>query len=125
MTAVIRIQPVSHTPVLRAPVRFVAPDRPSAAIYRRRRLVVGTILAVLVAVGMVTTFDVLAGSGGDPASAIESQPARSTVVAQPGDTLWSIANANHGEHSLTRYLDTLVDINGGATIQVGQQILLP
>ena len=60
--------------------------------------------------------DVLAGSGGDPASAAASQPAHApvTVVAQPGDTLWSIASAHHGEASITRYLDTLVDLNGGA-----------
>jgi hypothetical protein len=101
--------------------------RPTAATYRRRRAVVGTVLAALVAVGAVATHDVLAGSGGVPASAAASQPAhaRLTVIAQPGDTLWSLAAAHHGEISLTRYLDTLVDINGGPTIQVGQVITLP
>jgi LysM repeat protein len=85
------------------------------------------VLAVFVAMGMVAAHDVLAGSGGVPASAAESLPAlaRTTVVAQPGDTLWSIASAHHGEVSLTRYLDTLVDLNGGPTIQVGQSIVLP
>jgi LysM repeat protein len=50
---------------------------------------------------------------------------RRQLVAQPGDTLWSIASAHHGDVSITRYLDTLVDLNGGATIQVGQTIVLP
>ena len=72
---------------------------------------VGTVLAVLVAVGAVTTHDVLAGSGGVPASAAVSLPAqvRTRVVAQPGDTLWSIASAHHGQISITRYVDVLRD----------------
>jgi LysM repeat protein len=84
-------------------------------------------LATVVAVGSVAAHDVLAGSGGVPASAAESQPAhvRTRLIAQPGDSLWSIASAHHGDVSITRYLDTLVDLNGGATIQVGQTIVLP
>jgi len=89
--------------------------------------VVGTVLAVFVAVGAVATHDVLAGSGGDPASAAVSLPAqaREHVVAQPGDTLWSIAGAHHGDISITRYVDKLVDLNGGPTIQAGQEVVLP
>src|SRR5262245_4463564 len=107
--------------------RDVTARRPSAATFRRRRAVVGTTLAVLVAVGAVTAHDVLAGSGGAPASAAVSQPAhaRQRIVVQPGDTLWSIAATRHGDVSVTRYVDTLVDLNGGATIQVGQEIVLP
>lgn len=99
----------------------------SAVTYRRRRAVVGGVLAVVVACGMVLTHDVLAGSGGVPASAAASQPAhvRSTVTAQPGDTLWSIARAHHGDVSMQRFVDKLVDLNGGASIQAGQQVVLP
>ena len=84
-------------------------------------------LAALVAVGLVTAHDVLAGSGGVPASAAVSLPAqaRAHVVAEAGDTLWSIASAHHGEASITRYDDALVDLNGGATIQAGQEVVLP
>ena len=103
------------------------PVRPSAATYRRRRVVVGTTLAVLVAAGAVSAHDVLAGSGGVPASAAVSLPAqaRTRVVVQPGDTLWSIASAHRGDISITRYVDTLVRLNGGPTIQVGQEVVLP
>jgi LysM repeat protein len=89
--------------------------------------VVGTALAVLVAVSAVAAHDVLAGSGGVPASAAVSQPAqaRARVVAQPGDTLWSIAGVHHGDISITRYVDALVDLNGGPSIQVGQDVVLP
>jgi LysM repeat protein len=100
---------------------------PSDRTYRRRRAVVGGLLAVVVALGIVVTHDVLAGSGGVPASAAESLPAqiRATVTAQPGDTLWSIAQAHGGGASVHRYVDKLVDLNGGASIQAGQQVVLP
>lgn len=99
----------------------------SAATYRRRRAIVGTILAVLVAVSIVTAHDVLAGSGGEPASAAVSRPAhaRGTVTAQPGDTLWSIAQDRHGAVPISRYVDAMVDLNGGASIQAGQSVQLP
>ncbi len=124
----------SRPPVRRRPDRFVevrrvdaGPRRTSAATYRRRRAVAGVVLAVLVALTIVAGHDVLAGSGGVPASAASSQPAHvpATVIAQPGDNLWSIAAAHHGQSSITAYLDALVDLNGGATIEVGQTIVLP
>lgn len=86
----------------------------------------GVVLAILVALTIVAGHDVLAGSGGVPASAAESRPAQSmTVVAQPGESLWTIAERYHGSASITSYLDTLVDLNGGPTIEVGQTIVLP
>jgi LysM repeat protein len=68
--------------------------------------------------------NVLANRGGAPASAAAVRPA-STYVVQPGDTLWSIAAANHGEASQSTYVDALVSVNGGASLQVGQVITLP
>jgi Tfp pilus assembly protein FimV len=47
------------------------------------------------------------------------------VTAQPGDTLWSIAQAHRGDVSVDRYVDKLVDLNGGASIMAGQQVVLP
>ena len=137
MTAVLHrttpIMTTARSPITRSSItrstasRSFPPARPSAATYRRRRVVVGTTLAVLVAVSAVAAHDVLAGSGGVPASAAVSQPAqaRARVVARAGDTLWSIASAHHGEISITRYVDTLVDLNGGPTIQAGQEVILP
>lgn len=99
----------------------------SAATFRRRRAIVGTVLATLVAGSAVFTHDVLAGSGGVPASAAASPPAqiRTTITAQPGDTLWSIAQAHRGGVPVVRFVDKLVDLNGGASIQAGQQVTLP
>ena len=116
----------SAAPAATPTVRHRSTGRPvSEATYRRRRAVVGTALAAFVAVGAVTTYDVLAGSGGVPASAAVSQPARSTVIAQPGDSLWTIAQANRGQISLVRYVDKLVALNGGPTVVVGQAVVLP
>ena len=102
---------------------------PTASTYRRRRAVVGGVLATFVAVGTLAAHDVLAGSGGVPASAAEGLPALvdgpSTLTAQPGDTLWAIAERYRGDVSLTRYVDKLVDLNGGPSLQAGQQVLLP
>ena len=102
-----------------------ARPRRSEATYRRRRAVVGTALAAFVAVGAVTAYDVLAGSGSAPASAVASQPARASVIAQPGDTLWAIAELHHGEIPIMRYVDQLVALNGGASLVAGQSVVLP
>ncbi len=103
-------------------------ERPvSQMTYRRRRVVAGTLLAVVSACGIVVAHDVLAGSGGVPASAAASRPAhaRPSIVARSGDTLWSIAETQRGSVSISRFVDKLVDLNGGASIQAGQRIILP
>ena len=99
----------------------------SDAVYRRRRTVVGGALAVIAALAVTVGHDVLAGSGGVPASAAVSQPAhvRRHVTALPGDTLWSIAAVHRGDVPIGRYVDTLVDLNGGASIMAGQRVVLP
>lgn len=94
-------------------------------MYRRRRIVVGGFTAILAAVTIVAAHDVLVGSGGVPASAATGQPARSSVVARPGDTLWSIAAEHRGEVPMSRYVDKLVELNDGAGIDAGQRIVLP
>lgn len=135
MSATISIRPTVRArqvalvrPALVRPGQVARPAHPvSEATYRRRRKVVGTVLAVLFAVTAVLAHDVLAGSGGEPASAAASQPAlvRQTITAQPGDTLWSIGQTYHGSVAIARYVDKLVDLNGGASIQAGQAVVLP
>lgn len=98
--------------------------RPSTTVYVRRRLLVSLVLATILAIVWLSAGSVLANRGGAPASASAVRPA-STYVVQPGDTLWSIAAAHHGEASQTSYVDVLVQVNGGAGIQVGQVITLP
>ena len=118
------------TATVRAAGPYVTPRRaPVAAVpaYGRRRVAAVGLLVGLLAISGVAAHDVLAGSGGVPASATGATPApiRSVVVAQSGDTLWSIAQRFHGEIAFDRYLETLINLNDGPSIQSGQSITLP
>lgn len=98
--------------------------RPSTRVYVRRRLLVSLVFVAVVVALVAGAGNVLANRGGAPASVSAVRPASSYVV-QPGDTLWSIAAANHGVVSQSLYVDALVAVNGGASLQVGQVITLP
>jgi Tfp pilus assembly protein FimV len=99
----------------------------SPRTYARRRALVGGVSAVIAALTLVAGYDLLAGSSGAPASAAVSQAGATSgsVVARPGDTLWSIAEAQRGDIAVRRYVDALIDLNGGPSIQAGQRVLLP
>ncbi len=100
----------------------------SPEVYRRRRAVVGVLLAGLLALISVVAHDALTGFGSVPASAAGAQSApveRSTVVASAGDTLWSLARLHHGDVDFDRFVERLISLNGGTQIQVGQAVLLP
>ncbi len=102
--------------------------RPATPNFALRRA--GVLAALIVAAGLLVGIIVLlAGSGGRPASASRAEPAissSSTVhVAAAGESLWSIAEANHGDVSIDRYVDALIDLNGGTAIDVGQAVRLP
>ena len=47
------------------------------------------------------------------------------VRAEAGDSLWSIAAAHRGSAPITRYVEALIDLNGGTVITVGQLVRLP
>lgn len=108
------------------PVRPARRRHPEA-VYRRRRMVVGVVTAALVAITIVLAIDVLAGSSGVPASAVSGQPApgRSVTIARPGDSLWSLAETYRGDVSVTAYVEALISLNDGPTIEAGQRIVLP
>lgn len=99
--------------------------------YARRRAALGGVSAIVAAIGLVATFDTVVGSSGAPASAAAGRPldasggARTHVVARPGDTLWSIAEAQRGDIAVRAYVDALIDLNGGPSIQAGQRVRLP
>ncbi len=103
-------------------------SRFDTAVYRRRRRVVGLVVAIAVIVlslGVQAALLTDPGSGPASAAGIGTATAPRSVRAQPGDSLWSIAEANHGSVDLTRYLDKLIDLNGGTGIEAGQLVQLP
>jgi len=114
--------PSMARPALRQPASARVPN-----FLARRALAAAVMLVVVVlAVGILV---LLAGLGGRPASASQAEPATSNgasvYVASPGDSLWSVAEANHGDVGIDRYVDALIDLNGGTDVQIGQAIRLP
>jgi LysM repeat protein len=114
---------------------------PSSQVYARRRLLAGMVFVTLVTLVWLGTSTVLANRGSAPAStstvrpaaaaaplaaaAASATPVAAPYIVQPGDTLWSIAERLRGDHSLADYVAALVDVNGGASVSVGQQLVLP
>ena len=116
---------VLQAPARRPPVRTGA-ARPGPNYLLRRTIALFLVVAVAVLLAVAVS-GLLAGLGGDPASASGALPAPATEyhVVQPGETLWTIATEYHGEVALDRYVDKLVSLNGGTLIQVGQAVWLP
>lgn len=104
------------------PARLSSPAPTRATFMRRRVVALSFVLALVGTIG-VTAQQGLADRGGDPASA--STIGRATYVVQPGDTLWAVAQRVYPGDDLAAYVDVLVSLNGGASIQAGQQLLLP
>jgi len=103
--------------------------RPSAEVYRRRRLVALAALALVV-------FALLAGlarAGVGPLAApavATLAPARppagavGSYVVQPGDTWWTIAQRVNPHGDVRPIVDRLVARHGGAALQVGERVSL-
>ncbi len=103
------------------------PHRPSAAVYRRRRVVAAALTLAVAWAGVGLGSEVLGrmtgtdgglspvGASGEPVS----------YVVQPGDTWWDLAAAVAPGEDPRPVVDALIEANGGAALQVGQRILLP
>lgn len=106
---------------------------PTPAVYRRRRavaLILALALVVVATAGLGAVLRPLAGNGeGRPlsASAVPSPvPAGSeTLLAQPGETLWDIARDLQPSGDVRPLVDELAALNGGATLEAGQAVVLP
>lgn len=118
-----------------------APRPASHAVYRRRRFAAGLAAAGSLTLCGLGARSVLADPSGAPASPAGARdaPAEHTVVATAGDSLWSIARTAHradpgadrradgtsGAVAFSDYLDAVVELNGGAQLHVGDDVLLP
>lgn len=78
------------------------------------------LLAVVAAVCLFSLGFALAARG-------DAAPGYTTVVVQPGDTLWSIASEHYPEDDVRVRVDDIEQANGldGPTIEVGQSLKLP
>ena len=99
----------------RPPLRLVP-----GAEFRRRRLF--ALLAVLVvAAALVAGTSRLLGAS---SSAGQAPAAPVVLVAQPGDSYWTLANQIHDGGDLRSYVDELVAANGGRELRSGDRIVL-
>ena len=117
-------RPVPRGAILRGPSGGA---RVTPATYRRRRLSVGLLaLGVLVVAARAGV-----ALGGSPLAAPERRPASfspgsaATVVARPGDTLWSIATRLAPGDDPRALVDDLVAARGTTQLQPGEQVRLP
>ena len=125
-----------------------APDRPGRlnnSVYVRRRLVAGTLLIL----GLLAATDLVrfVGSSGEtvlpkvptadqlvatsiPADAPGTLRGQVLVpggvyVAQAGDTMWVIARSLKPTGEVAGTVRSLIKLNGGPSLVVGQRVLLP
>ena len=104
-----------------SPLRLVPAraGRPDAAVYRRRRLVAGLVVAALALLAVGVAAPVLA----DPAAA--PLEAGEVHVVRPGDTYWSIAALLDTDGDIRDTVAALAADNGDRALQVGDRIQLP
>jgi hypothetical protein len=127
--------------------RYVVEIRPihtdMHAVYVRRRIVVG-LVALVLAVAACLGIRSLAsrGDGAAPVSAVTPPTlvggvnvngvdvsgafalSQGVYVVQPGDTMWSIASSLT-DGSVRDYVRRLIQLNGSASLDVGQPLVLP
>ncbi|MFN3254839.1 MAG: LysM peptidoglycan-binding domain-containing protein [Ilumatobacter sp.] len=111
-------------------VRSGSPERrPNYFVRRVGALLLLALAAVII---VMSANSLLASLGAEPASAAEASPAFISAeeapvshVARAGDTLWSIAHAYRGDIEHDTYVRALIRLNGGASVQAGQSVLLP
>ncbi|MCO8126890.1 hypothetical protein NHL50_06695 [Acidimicrobiia bacterium EGI L10123] len=104
----------------RPALRLVPPVGSDATTSSRRSLasVVGAALlalAVVLAVGYLATTPTTS-----PAAGLDG-----THVVAEGDSMWSVAVAHAPAGEAAAYVERLVDLNGGAAVTPGQELLLP
>jgi hypothetical protein len=92
---------------------------PTAATFRRRRLVAAALL-LLVAVALANLVVQLGGGRvGEPRPVAER-----SVVVEPGDTVWSIAQSLAGDGDVRPVVDAIVAANGGADLRAGDRLVV-
>jgi hypothetical protein len=110
--------------VTRTPMQLVtAPPsrrRPDAAAYRRRRLV-ALVLALVLVIAAVQVLTHVASASAS-AGVAPSEPV--VLVAEAGDSYWSLASKVYDGGDIRSTVDALVRANGGHDLHVGDRIVL-
>ncbi len=91
------------------------------------RVVVAVALVVFGLLGSVRVVQGPARPDPDPggiAAGVIAEGDR-VVVARPGDSLWTIASRLAPDRDPRPIVAALIDANGGASVQIGQEIVIP
>jgi LysM repeat protein len=101
--------------------RKKAAPAPLRLTRRGRRVIAGLSMAIGLSIAAVTVAVEVASGGGLQLAG------SSTVVVQPGDTLWSLAQRLAPQEDPRAIVDALVDLNGlaGTELSPGQVLELP
>lgn len=112
-----------HGTSRRAAIHTAARTREIQRVYRRRRTGAVATVAAVALVAVISVFSLFGGSAmaGDTAG---RDLAPKYVVAQSGDTLWSIGQRIAPNASITEVVDELVRLNG-TSISSGQLVRIP
>ena len=115
------------TATLYPPDLYAADTRANYALRRAVAAALVVVVLALMAIAASEMVGALLDVDGRPAVAsdIAAAPIVRIHLAQPGDTLWSIAEQYRGDVGQSRFVDALVAVNGGTSIQVGQAVRLP
>jgi hypothetical protein len=121
------------TLVAQYPMSPLRARRPSHAVLRRRRLTAALVvlaLALVVMVGARAVQGALGRTGSGPLSAAGAGPGSNLAsdqvwVVQPGDTIWSIAEAVEPGSDVRPLVDEISAELKGAPIYPGEQIRIP
>lgn len=92
-------------------------------MYRRRRMGVMLAVATVAIAAMVSVFSLFGASAAADGSAGRSL-APKYIVAQPGDTLWSIGERIAPNSAISDVVNELVRLNG-TSLTSGQLIRIP
>lgn len=112
----------AYVPAPERPVRSRR-SRSGVRLTRRGRIVVGALVSLPFAALLVITGSVAADAG----TASPQGPATATVVVQPGESLWNIAQAVAPHEDPRSTITTIRDLNslGTDTVVPGQSLVVP
>ena len=107
----------------RQALRDAARTREIRRVYRRRQFGLMGLVAIVAMVAGLSVFSLFGASAAADGS-VGKPTAPKFVVAQAGDTLWSIGQRIAPNAAITEIVDELVRLNG-TTIQTGQLVRIP
>lgn len=97
-----------------------------ARVYRRRRIVAG-LAAVTVVVALVVVVQAFAGlaAGWSAPQAAPITGPTVEVVAEPGDTLWTLAREARPSGDIRPAVEAMIAERGTSDLQVGERVRVP